>query len=174
MSKKRATKIAKLVIFFPFVVLVFGILLPYLAIFLMFNYCREYWLRIRFQKKWRSEGKVILFVYSESPNWEDYIEQEIMPKLSHCAVFLNYSRRAEWKNKMPLEAKIWEQWGGSREFNPIAIVLPDRGKVETIRFYRAFRNFKHGEDGLLRQKEAELFSLVSRIKPAALIPENRD
>lgn len=172
MSKKRATDVIKLVGLFPFVVLVLGVLLPCLAIYIVFDYCRGCWLRRRFRKRWGSEGKFILFVYSESLNLEDHIKKIIFPKLSHCAVLLNYSRRNEWKSKKPLEAKIWEQWGSDMEFNTMAIVLPERGKIKTVRSYQAFRDFKHGKDGLLRQKEAELFSLVSQIKPTVNLPEN--
>lgn len=163
MIGKSAREIAIRVALSPLIALVLTVALPYLVAYGVFNYFRGLWLRRRFRQKWGPEGKSVLFVYSESPNWQGYIEREILPKLSPHAILLNYSRRAEWKSNKPLEAKIWEQWSGDREFNPIAIVLPDRGKVKTIRFYQAFRDFKHGKDRLLRQKEDELFDCVSQI-----------
>ena len=166
MSNKSARDIAIQVVLSPLIAVALVVLVPYIAVYGVFDFCNRHWLRTRFRRKWGPEGKSILFVYSESPNWKDYIERQMIPKLSPYAVSLNYSRRAEWKHKKPLEAKIWEKWGGTREFNPMAIVIPDRGKVKTIRFYQAFRDYRHGKDHLLRQKEAELYNLVSQIKPA--------
>jgi hypothetical protein len=54
----------------------------------------------------------------------------------------------------------------------MAIVIPDRGKVKTVRFYQAFRDYKHGKDNLLRQKEAELLSLVSQNERADDRPDS--
>jgi hypothetical protein len=163
MNRKRVRDIAILVALAPLILTVFAVVLAFLAVYGVFNSFRGFWLRTRFRRKWGPEGKRILFVYSESPNWQAYIEQKILPGLSPFVISLNYSRRAEWKNKKPLEAKIWEQWAGDTDFNPIAIVLPDRGRVKVVRFYQAFRDFKHGNDRLLRQKEDELYGLASQI-----------
>ncbi len=51
-------------------------------------------------------------------------------------------------------------WGGDREFNPLAIVIPERGPVQVIRFWQAFRDHKHGRDRALRVAEAELAAAV--------------
>ncbi len=172
MSRKRAKDVATLVVLSPLIAVALMVFLPYLAVNGVFNFCKGCWLRMRFQIKWGSKGKNTLFVYSESPNWKDYIEREIIPKLSPYAVSLNYSRCAEWKHKKPLEAKIWKHWGGAREFNPMAVVIPDRGKVKTVRFHQAFRDYKHGKDHLLRQKEAELYNLISQNKRADDRPDS--
>jgi hypothetical protein len=161
---KVVTNIAMWVALPPLILLILAIVVPCLVLYGVFNFFRGHWLRIRFQRKWGRKGKSILFVYSESPNWQSYIEREILPVLSPHAITLNYSKRAEWKTNKPLEAKIWEQWRGDREFNPVAILIPDRGKVRTIEFFQAFRDFKHGRDLLLRQKEAELLDWVAQIK----------
>ena len=151
------------IVVFPLIAVLLTVILPFFALYRVFDFFRGHWLRARFRRKWGPQGKSVIFVYSESPNWQEYIERKILPKLSPHAISLNYSKRTEWKKTKPLEAKIWEKWAGEREFNPIAIVIPDRGKVKTIRFYQAFRDFKHGKDRLLRQKEDELFDCVSQI-----------
>ena len=166
MTRVTGKELLKWAAFFPLALLFLLIVLPCLAAYSVFNLLRGFYLRTKFRRKWGPEGKSILFVYSESPNWQSYIEREILPKLSPHAISLNYSKRADWKVKKPLEAKIWAQWAGDRDFNPIAIVIPDRGKVRTIPFYRAFRDFKHGKDGLLRQREEELFDCVAQIRTA--------
>lgn len=118
------------------------------------------WLNYQFRSKWKSHDKHILFVYSESPNWQLYIEQNIVPRIEDEAVFLNWSKRSEWKKSKPLEAKILSHWGGGSEFNPMAIVFMPRGKIKTVRFYQAFKDFKHGNSDLLRRKEAKLYSYL--------------
>lgn len=163
MIGKNAKKTAIWILLSPLILLIVLFALPCLALFGVFNFLRGVWLRFRFQRKWGRSGKSILFVYSESPNWQDYIENEILPKLTPHAITLNYSKRAEWDRDKPLEAKVWEQWCGSREINPIAILIPNRGNVKTIAFYQAFRDFKHGKDRLLRQKERELLDWVAQI-----------
>ena len=46
---------------------------------------------------------------------------------------------------------------GDREFNPLGIVVPQKGRAaRVVRFWRAFRDYKHGKDGPLRVAEAEL------------------
>ena len=49
---------------------------------------------------------------------------------------------------------------GDREFNPLAIVFPERGLVQVIRFWQAFRDYKHGKERALRAAEAELAAAV--------------
>jgi len=53
-------------------------------------------------------------------------------------------------------------WGGPREFNPMAILVPTSGAVRTIRFWQAFRDYKHGKIGALEQKANELFAFMER------------
>ncbi len=147
----------------PLFLLMFAVALPCLALYTVFNFFKGIWLRFRFRRRWGKNGKSILFVYSESPNWQQYIEREILPELAPHTVLLNYSKRHEWARKMPLEAKIWEHWTGGRDYNPVAILIPKRGKITTIPFYTAFRDFKHGKDKLLREKERELKDWIARI-----------
>ena len=124
-------------------------------------------LRREFGARWGSEGKRLLFVYSNSPHWKERIEQEILPLIEGCAVVLNWSERStdRWKNK-PVEVRIFSSWSGLTEFNPMAIVFPEEGPVRAIRFWQAYRDFRHQKPALLRQKEAELFDFVG-------VPEER-
>jgi len=146
----------------PLILLVLVIAIPIILIRTVYEFFRGLWLRSMFQRKWGSKGKNILLVYSESPNWQDYIEREIVPKVARHAVLLNYSKRAEWRSDKPLEAKVWEHWCGGKEYNPIAILVPERGQIRTIPFYQAFKDFIHGKSFLLRQKEKELFDFAAK------------
>ena len=40
---------------------------------------------------WGTLGRRVLFVYSNSPVWQEYIEQNVLPRLPETAVVLNWS-----------------------------------------------------------------------------------
>jgi len=42
----------------------------------------------------------------------------------------------------------------------MAIIFVSGWKVQTIRFYQAFKDFKHGKSKLLREKEEELYAYL--------------
>ncbi|HEX9728049.1 MAG TPA: hypothetical protein VGA37_06070 [Gemmatimonadales bacterium] len=132
-----------------------------------FTRARLWMLRRAFRKKWGPAGRDILLIYSNSPNWQEYIEQNWLPHLDDRTVLLNWSERAQWREKHPLEAKLLRAYLGDREFNPAAVYIPDRGRVRVIRFWQAFRDFKHGREALLRRQEATLFTLIDRTRAAA-------
>jgi len=143
------------------VVVVLAIMLSPLWLYLWLSWLiKGALLNIKFRMKWVRKGKHILYVYSESPNWQSYIEENILPKLEDKSVFLNWSKRSEWKKGKPLEAKVLEYWGGESEFNPLAVVFLPNGKVKVIRFHKAFMDFRHGKDILLKRKESELYEVL--------------
>ena len=74
---------------------------------------------------WSPAGKRVLFVYSNSPVWQSYIENNILPRLPHGSVVLNWSERRRWR-WWSLSAAVFHFFGGSREFNPLAVVVRGR------------------------------------------------
>ena len=132
--------------------------LPILVIYGVWRFFGGLWLNYRFRNRYASEEKHILFVYSESPNWMEYIDENIVPRIKTKAVFLNWSKRSEWRKRKPLEAKVLLHWGGDAEFNPMAIIFEPGWRVKTVRFHQAFRDYKHGKTKLLKEKEEELYS----------------
>ena len=138
------------------------------AAFASFSWVRGHILRGRFRRRWGSHGKDILLVYSNSPNWQEYIEQNWLPWLGERAVVINWSERAQWRRTVPLESSVFRHFAGDREFNPCAIHVPVRGRVTVIRFWQAFQDLKHGKDGLLRKQEARLRELVDAPEWAAV------
>ena len=109
---------------------------------------------------WRahaSRGRYILFVYSESPNWQSYIEANILPRIQHSAVVLKWSERRHWSSTSPWEARFFRRFAGDREFNPLALVFCSRGRIHSVRFHQAFLDYKHGKESALRDAERRLF-----------------
>jgi hypothetical protein len=45
---------------------------------------------------WLPRGKDILFVYSDSPIWHEYMATHVLPLVQERAVILNWSERKKW------------------------------------------------------------------------------
>lgn len=108
---------------------------------------------------WGLTGRRVLFVYSNSPIWQSYIEERIVPRLPRGSVILNWSERRYWR-RWSLATVAFRYFGGSREFNPLAVVVRPLRWGRTFRFWQAFRDFKHGNHQALEKTEAELFAYL--------------
>jgi hypothetical protein len=176
---KQVAGIGCLVLLVPFIV----IASPLILAFALWNHYDTIAIKREFLRRW--PGKRGILVYSNSPNWGQYIEQNWLPRIGTKFVLLNWSERSRWAVERSFEARVFRRFAGDREFNPLAIVFlqrvpgatirawlnsiqqrellgvlaPDRHNTAVIRFFQAFRDFKHGKDHLLRTREAELFSL---------------
>jgi hypothetical protein len=107
---------------------------------------------------WCPRGKDILFVYSNSPIWHDYIEQHFLPRLGDRAVLMNWSERKRWRISL---AKIaFRHFGGPWKFNPLAVVFHPCGRTHIFRFWQPFRDFKHGHPEALHKIEHEFFQVI--------------
>lgn len=152
--------------------------LPFLIVSKILNLL---WFRLRVKRSWYPKGKFLLYVYSNSENWKEYIEKNIIPRIKDKAVILNWSERKEWLDKANLESKIFKHFAGvnkftwavskrnktgikGTEYNPIAILYPRKGKVRVLRFFQAFKDYKHGKDIKLKKLEKELFAFVESNK----------
>ena len=100
----------------------------------------------------------VLFVYSNSPIWRDYIEREILPYIQDRAVILNWSERRQWKNSLAVLA--FRYFAGYKNFNPIGIVFRPFHFVKTYRFFEAFKEFKHGDPKRVEEIKNELFEIL--------------
>ena len=105
---------------------------------------------------WRKQD--ILFVYSDSPTWKDYIEREILPYIRERAIVLNWSERKRWKNSLAVFA--FRYFGGDRNFNPIALVFRPFRFVRVYRFFEAFKDLKHGDPQRVEKLKRELFEMI--------------
>lgn len=162
MDKNRTNWTDRIITLFLFPIL-FLVVLVWLALFIVsypFVSIYEYWLTYRFWQRHGKHGRFVLFVYSDSPNWKDYIESNILPRLESQAITLNWSRRSEWPRINPFEAKIFYHWAGEKEFNPMAIIFRPGGRVKEVRFWQGFRDYKHGREKALQKAEQSLFAEV--------------
>jgi hypothetical protein len=166
-----------------------AILLPFILLWTIWESIRIDGLRREFKKKHGDHARGIL-IYSNSPNWKAYIEQQWIPRLAGTLVILNWSERNTWGPELAVETALFRSIG-DREFNPAAIVfrdratgsalgdwlralrrldiagvlLPHRSSMDVIRFFKAFRDYKHGKTLTLAAAEERLFSSLGLDRP---------
>ena len=127
-----------------------------------------------------------MLVYSNSPNWQVHVEREWIPRLRGRLVVMNWSERARWDRDHPIESRLFRRLG-DRDFNPAAIIFrppatrgrpfrrwlraireldpvgvlaPYQSRVDVVRFFRPFRDYKHGREHALRAAERRLWVLL--------------
>jgi len=114
---------------------------------------------------WCPRRRYAIVVYSNSPVWQEYFERQVIPLLGERAVVLNWSARKRWRFSLPVI--LFRVFGGSRQFNPIAIVFAPWRWPRTFRFYKAFRSFKHGRPEDVERLRLEFFSQLDALaRPA--------
>jgi hypothetical protein len=63
---------------------------------------------------------------------------------------------------MQFEARLFDQWAGSGEFTPTAILFPLLGKVRVFRLWQPSQNPKHGKNKVSKEAEQSLFAAVEQ------------
>lgn len=109
---------------------------------------------------WCARGKDVLLVYSDSPIWKDHIRNVLLPRVEHRAVVLNWSERARW-NWLHLAPLTFQHFGGSYEFNPLAVVFRPFRRARVFRFWAPYKDFKHGKPQRVERMETELLRLLN-------------
>lgn len=160
------------------------VLSPLIALLLAWEEYRSHAVHRRFAKR-HGPGVRGLLIYSNSPNWQAYIERDWLPRVRGRLFVMNWSERARWDRDLPLEAMIFRELG-EREFNPAAVVFrplapgrlfrrwfraireldpvgmlaPSEPPAHVVRFFKPFKDFKHGRDRALRAAEAKMWALL--------------
>jgi hypothetical protein len=109
---------------------------------------------------WLPRGTRGVMVYSNSPNWQQDVEETILPAVAGKLAVLNWSERKRWGNSLAAWVFRFANFGGRRNFNPMAIVFRPPRPMKTVRFFYAYRDAKHGNLTDLEAKKKELFELI--------------
>lgn len=155
MVQKRETNVFKrvltLVLLAPLIVLIVPLVLALFVGLLVYGLSLTsiVWLL------WCSKGIDTLVVYSDSPNWRDYMTESVIPRLQGRSTILNWSERRHWRS-LSLPVAVFRFFGGDREYNPIVIVLRPFRLPQTFRFWQPFRDRKHGNLAPLHELESRL------------------
>ena len=133
---------------------------PLIFLYLILDFSYGALLIVLVWGSWGRKSEIpVLFVYSNSPNWQDYVEDNLLPKIPRDSMVLNWSERKNWK-KYSLSVLAFKYFGGDREFNPIAIVFPRWDWPQTYSFWSAFKEKKHGNPEPLVALEREFFQKI--------------
>lgn len=136
------------------------VLLPLFAVILILWLLTSVVLYVLVWLLWCARGKNILFVYSDSPVWHDFIEQTIVPRIQARSVILNWSDRRHWIRKVSLQSLLFRHFGGYREYNPLALYFRPFRLHRTFRFWKPFRDWKHGKPESLKRVEEDFFRAI--------------
>lgn len=147
----------------PLILIIVTVLLPVIAIVLLYWLFATVLLNVLWWVAWCIRGRDILFVYSDSPNWHDYIEDQVIPKIEDRAILLNWSDRRHWLGKFSLPSLVFRHFGGATQYNPMAVHFRPFRRHRTFRFWQAFKDQKHGKNAALTQLEAEFFRCINLI-----------
>lgn len=139
--------------------------IPLLVVVLLYWFIATSTLYLAVWILWCTRGKDILFVYSNSPIWRDYIEQQLIPRIADRSVILNWSERRDWLDSWSLPSVTFRFFGGSREYNPLALHFRPLRRHRTFRFWKAFKDWKHGNPETLKLIEGQLFDTIGAKGP---------
>jgi hypothetical protein len=114
-------------------------------------------------------GTNTVFVTSDSPNWNDYLQNNIISRIRSRAVVLNWSEHTHWK-RFSLPVRIFFHFAGSTQFNPIAIVFRPFHRTRVFRFWQPFKDHKHGKTEPLKRMEEEFFTAFGTREDSSTTP----
>jgi hypothetical protein len=106
---------------------------------------------------WLPRGKDILFVYSDSPIWHDYMATQVLPLVQERSVVLNWSELKRW-SRWSLGVAVFHHFGGAGEFNPLVVVFQPLRLARVFRFWSAFKDWKRGYKEPVERLRQELFA----------------
>jgi hypothetical protein len=134
--------------------LLLPVVIPIAVVFAFAHAARALILHALLLALWVPRDRRVLFVYSNSSNWKDYCEREIVPQLPETAVVLNFSERKHWPRRA-LSTLLFRAYAGSKEFNPLGIVFRPFTRIRIFRFWKPFRDAKHGRPQKLERLKSE-------------------
>jgi hypothetical protein len=133
---RRALQAAFIIVLLPLIIPLAILSLTLLALHRILLYMLVWLL-------WLPRGKDVLFVFSDSPVWRDYMAQQVFPLVQGRAVVVNWSERSKWP-KFWFPAHVLRTFGGGREFNPLVIVFSPLKRAQLFRFWQPFKDWKRG------------------------------
>ena len=162
-TQRDSNVIARLVsilLLAPIVVLIIPFAIAMLLAMVIYGAC----LTLIVWLTWCTRGIDTLVVYSNSPNWHDYMVDSVLPRLHGRSIVINWSERRLWR-WYSLPVAVFRFFGGDREFNPMVVVLRPFTIPRTFRFWQPFRDRKHGDVSSLHDIENRLYTYLD-ISPA--------
>jgi hypothetical protein len=140
-----------------------AVLLPVVVVALVLWLAAAVILQVAVWITWCSRGRYALVVYSNSPIWQEYFEEHVIPAVGDRGIVLNWSQRNAWPYSLPVA--LFRFFAGTREFNPLAIVFQPFAWPRRFRFFTPFKAFKHGRSREVDEMRRDLLELLDRLAP---------
>lgn len=141
------------------VVLLLPLVLPLALLSIALYFLYRFVLYVLMWSLWLPRGKDILFVFSDSPIWSEYMTAEVLPLVQERAVVLNWSQRRKW-GRWSLPVAVFRHFGGWREYNPVILLFRPLHTARAFRFWSAFKDWKHGDQEPVRKLRQDLLSAL--------------
>jgi len=155
----RETSVARKLGNAVLVVLILPIALPLALIAFGLHFLLRAVLYLLVWLLWIPRGRDILFVYSDSPIWHEYMTSHVLPLVRDRALILNWSERNKW-SAWSLKVSVFRSFGGSREFNPMVMRFQLFRKVKILRYWSAFQDWKRGHTEPVESLNNQLSSML--------------
>lgn len=139
---------------------------PVILAYMGVQWFRGRLLQRRFEKERGTDERFAILVYSESPNWQEYFETEILPNAEDHCVILNWSERRHWKSNPTIATQLYQHYQPYRAFNPMALIFWPSRRVDKVSFYDAFRDLKRGKRTPLAERFTEFWSKLDAAQTA--------
>jgi hypothetical protein len=143
---------ALVIVLLPFV-------LPLALVAITFHFLYRIALYLLVWTLWLPRGKDILFVYSDSPIWREYMATEVLPLMQERTVVLNWSERKKWP-AWSLGVAVFRHFAGAREFNPLVVLFRPIRSARVFRFWPAFKDWKRGYREPVERLRQDLLSAL--------------
>jgi hypothetical protein len=141
--------------FVPLLLLILPVLLLWAAFYWMYRVT----LYLLIWLLWLRKGKDVLFIYSDSPIWHEYMTSQILPLVQERAIVLNWSQRKTWQ-KWSLAVRAFQMFSGRRDFNPMVMLFRRFRGAKSFRFFSAFKEWKHGETQKIEELRSKLMQAL--------------
>jgi len=133
--------------------------LPFVAFVLVLYFLHRAVLHTLIWIFWIRSGKDILFVYSDSPIWREYMVNEVLPSVQDRAIVLNWSERKHWP-RWSLAKSVFSSFRGERNWNPMILVFRPFRKPRAFRFFGPFKSWKQGNPGQVERLRQDLLDAL--------------
>lgn len=104
---------------------------------------------------WLPKGKDVLFVYSDSPIWKEYMETQILPLVEKRAIVLNWSERSK-RLKLSFAVHVFRTFRPQHDFNPMVVLFRPLWRARGFSFLPAFKDWKYGHTEKLERLRRDL------------------